>query len=116
VILITKKHLIETVAARFRFHNFYQKWHGEWKWNETAAGASTEDMYNKLLGLPKGSTEKRVIEIMGNSDYVDIVCVQCRQRGLEAAVSLCGCKEISQVGTCLNCLKKAVVLIEEEKK
>jgi len=113
MILITKKRLMETPATRFKFHNFYQDYDGEWKWL-VIKKKSMEKIYKKLLELPKTATEKQILKAMGKHSYIGIACDQCEQEGLDVVVSLCGLQETSQTGTCLNCLKKAIALIEEK--
>ena len=112
--IITKKHLIETVAERWKECTYYQDYDGVYKWAERD-DRKAKDIYHKLLKLSKPTTEQEITGIIGNDLWTKVHCNECDRDNVEMVVSFCDGAEREATGKCLKCLKKAITLIEEEK-
>lgn len=106
--LITKRQLINSVAARWKRQYF----HGPKGWAITAGGKS-DDRYKRLKDLPQDATEDQVMGIIGNDSWTRIVCDEC-ERSVDSAVQLGEPPdyESATAVVCLDCLKAAAALLE----
>lgn len=113
--IITKKHLIKTIAERWKSACFYQDYDGIYKWVVTS-NEGAEIIYNKLLKLSKPFTEDKIAKIIGDYGWTKLHCNECNGNDIEMVVFFSDTfAERETTGKCLKCLKKAIALIEEGK-
>ena len=103
MVLITERQLVREVAERWKDQYFI---------NETwPDGPDNEDIYKKLLAMPRWATAATVAEIIGNDSWTSIRCDECG-KNVKSAMRL-GEEpdyESNTVKLCLACLKKAIGL------
>lgn len=104
--VISKRHLISSVAQRIKSAYFDSEWK-QYAWNPRRR-------YEELMKLPKGATEEQVIAILGRKSWTELICDEC---GTDSqAVVIVGEPinwESHTAQICLDCLLQAARLFEQ---
>lgn len=106
MILVTKKDILLKLPEKFKSrYNFKFKFFD----------GRMSDNIIKQLELETDLTEKRAIEIIGNNSWTSNNCYQCGE-DVYSTIQLSDNPDHDNITfkVCLDCLKKAVVLLEED--
>lgn len=105
--LITRQSLANNVAEHWKKVYLYEN-----EWSFIAIGSS-EEIYNKLVALPKPVDPDEVDRIIGNPSWTGVTCDNCGKTASVVTVGQEPDYDSSTANVCQECLRNALAKFDE---